>query len=140
MKDITDGIKLYFNETLGTRLLYESERSQYEQVVEPHLDNEQPSEIYGAEHLMRLFTEFGGLLSCMSTDQEDLSLLTGHLEDVLKYAYVQYMLRVVLKITQVSTLFLGILQKMKLVFLVMTVILHQRLVKTGLLFNTISIA
>ena len=84
--------------------------------------------------------EFGGLLSCMSTDQEDLSLLTGHLEDVLKYAYVQYMLRVVLKITQIFTLFLGILQKMKLVFLVMTVILHQRLVKTGLLFNTISIA
>ena len=57
LSEIIAGITLYFDKALGNNLLYRFERAQY---VEQKRENpDKPmSEIYGAEHLLRLFGEF----------------------------------------------------------------------------------
>jgi mortality factor 4-like protein 1 len=56
LSEIIAGITLYFDKALGNNLLYRFERAQY---VEQKRENpDKPmSEIYGAEHLLRLFGE-----------------------------------------------------------------------------------
>jgi len=57
LSEIIAGITLYFDKALGNNLLYRFERAQY---VEQKRENpDKPmSEIYGAEHLLRLFGEY----------------------------------------------------------------------------------
>lgn len=57
LSEIIAGITLYFDKALGNNLLYRFERAQY---VEQKRENpDKPmSEMYGAEHLLRLFGEF----------------------------------------------------------------------------------
>jgi mortality factor 4-like protein 1 len=50
----TLGVKHLFDEDLGSHLLYRLERTQYKNVLKKNPDAK-PSNIYGAEHLMRLF-------------------------------------------------------------------------------------
>ena len=52
--EVIAGLKLYFDRSLGTILLYRFERQQYMEARKEHPGKE-PSEIYGAEHLLRLF-------------------------------------------------------------------------------------
>jgi hypothetical protein len=50
---VIDGLRDFFNAGLGTHLLYRFERVQYrEQLDEKDM---QPVNVYGAEHLLRLF-------------------------------------------------------------------------------------
>jgi mortality factor 4-like protein 1 len=57
LSEIIAGITLYFDKALGNNLLYRFERAQY--VEQRRAAGDKPmSEIYGAEHLLRLF---GGL-------------------------------------------------------------------------------
>ncbi|CAG8490375.1 7667_t:CDS:2 [Cetraspora pellucida] len=60
-EEIIMGVHFYFNRCLGTRLLYQLERHQYKEMREKfkHLDN---SQIYGAEHLLRLFGKWDSLI------------------------------------------------------------------------------
>ena len=53
-KHIVRGLVAYFNASLGTALLYPVERSQYNHLLAKH-PGKQPAELYGAEHLLRLF-------------------------------------------------------------------------------------
>ncbi|CAG8485335.1 15370_t:CDS:10 [Rhizophagus irregularis] len=55
--EVVQGIKIYFDKTLGNILLYADERQQYVNIRKQFLDKEN-SEIYGAEHLLRLFGSF----------------------------------------------------------------------------------
>ena len=52
--EVVKGLHFYFNKCIGTRLLYKKERKQYRitRLKYEHLDN---SQIFGAEHLLRLF-------------------------------------------------------------------------------------
>lgn len=52
--EVIAGLKLYFDRSLGTILLYRFERQQYLEIRKEHPGKE-PSDIYGAEHLLRLF-------------------------------------------------------------------------------------
>lgn len=52
MGEIMKGLRCYFVKALPVMLLYNSERQQYEETVADDVD---PSTIYGAEHLLRLF-------------------------------------------------------------------------------------
>lgn len=54
------GIVLYFDKALGNNLLYRFERAQYVDIRRKTAEARPMSEIYGAEHLLRLF---GQLLS-----------------------------------------------------------------------------
>ena len=52
--EVISGLKLYFDRTLGNLLLYRFERQQLLDIKKDYPDKE-ASEIYGAEHLLRLF-------------------------------------------------------------------------------------
>ena len=57
LDELTAGLKLYFVKALGTRLLYRFEREQYAEAKIKYADKEM-SDIYGAEHLARMFGKF----------------------------------------------------------------------------------
>lgn len=57
LSEIIAGITLYFDKALGNNLLYRFERAQY--VEQKRAAGDRPmSEVYGAEHLLRLFGEW----------------------------------------------------------------------------------
>ncbi|KAG5460973.1 MAG: MRG-domain-containing protein [Olpidium bornovanus] len=61
LNEVLDGLKLYFDTALGNILLYRFERQQY---LDARREDEGKtmSEIYGAEHLLRLFGELSVVL------------------------------------------------------------------------------
>jgi hypothetical protein len=56
LSEIIAGVTLYFDKALGNNLLYRFERAQYVEQKRENPDKPR-SEIYGAEHLLRLFGE-----------------------------------------------------------------------------------
>ena len=56
-EEVISGIKVYFDRCLGNILLYRFERQQYVDIRRSN-DGKEMSEIYGAEHLLRLFGTF----------------------------------------------------------------------------------
>lgn len=76
------GLKLYFNRSLGSILLYQLERKQYASLLEKADD---PSEVYGSEHLLRLLVSLPGLIAQTGMDQQAVAVLKEFLEDFLKY-------------------------------------------------------
>ena len=57
LEEIVQGLRAYFDKALGTILLYRFERQQYLDVLK-EWPGKAPSEIYGAEHLLRLCGEY----------------------------------------------------------------------------------
>lgn len=82
--EVMSGIKLYFDRALGNILLYRFERQQYLAIKKKYPDRPL-SEIYGPEHLLRLFVSFPALIAQTNMDQQSISVLREHLEDCLKY-------------------------------------------------------
>ena len=54
LNEVVEGIRVYFNKALGNVLLYRFERPQYSE-LKKKLAEKDMSEIYGPEHLLRLF-------------------------------------------------------------------------------------
>jgi mortality factor 4-like protein 1 len=52
--EVIDGIQKYFDAALGSLLLYRFERIQYAEAIKTFA-GKRMSEVYGAEHLLRLF-------------------------------------------------------------------------------------
>ncbi|KAI8320608.1 MRG-domain-containing protein [Martensiomyces pterosporus] len=84
--EIIDGLKIYFDKALGNILLYRFERYQYQQIREKFPERV-PSEIYGPEHLLRLFVQLPGLIAHTNMDEDAVLLLKEHLGDILKYMH-----------------------------------------------------
>lgn len=82
--EVISGIKLYFDKSLGNILLYRFERQQYLDVRREHPDVPM-SELYGAEHLLRLFISLPGLVAQTNMDHQSVNVLREHLEVFLKY-------------------------------------------------------
>ncbi|CAG8832203.1 39158_t:CDS:10, partial [Gigaspora margarita] len=82
--EVAHGIQVYFEKTLGNILLYGYERQQYVDVRKQFLEKEN-AEIYGAEHLLRLFVELPRLLVHTHMDQTTTETLEEHLADFLKF-------------------------------------------------------
>lgn len=81
-KAVCDGLRQYFNRALGLVLLYRFERPQYEQVVEKKQD---VCDVYGAEHLLRLFIKLPSLLVHTALEKQELAVLQGKFSDFLKW-------------------------------------------------------
>ncbi|CAG8526646.1 3009_t:CDS:2 [Acaulospora morrowiae] len=83
-EEVLKGVLFYFNKCIGTRLLYQLERPQYRE-VRHKLDHYENSQIFGAEHLLRLFVAFPQLVSSTNLGQETLNVLKDHLTDLINY-------------------------------------------------------
>ncbi|KAI7867775.1 MRG-domain-containing protein [Spinellus fusiger] len=83
LEETLQGIKLYFNKTLSS-LFYHCEKRQYEEILKEFPDKE-PSDVYGAEHLLRLFVEIPSLLSQSYVDSETLVQIKEVLMDLQSF-------------------------------------------------------
>ncbi|KAJ2759329.1 Esa1p-associated factor, partial [Coemansia sp. BCRC 34490] len=84
--EIVDGLRIYFDKALGNILLYRFERYQYKQMREKYPDK-QASEIYGPEHLLRLFVQLPNMVAHTSMDDDAVQLIKENMADILKYMH-----------------------------------------------------
>lgn len=99
-EEVISGLHIYFDRCLGNILLYRFERQQYVDIRRSN-DGKEMSEIYGAEHLLRLFGDshscsryqhvanqrvvsLPGLIAHTSMDQQSVQTLKEHIEGMLK--------------------------------------------------------
>jgi hypothetical protein len=64
---MVDGLKMYFDKALPTILLYRFERQQFAEWQQRH-PGMRHSDVYGAEHLLRLFGKFALFDATTHTD------------------------------------------------------------------------
>ena len=82
--EVSDGMRTFFNQALPTILLYKYERRQLKELKESH--KETPLvDLYGAEHLLRLFVKLPELLAHCKMQREHLTVLVAKLMELLKY-------------------------------------------------------
>ena len=79
-----NGLEIYFNRCLSLMLLYKVERLQYLELRKEH-DNFAAADLYGVEHLLRLFALLPGLLAQTTMDGPSLSTLISQSVDFLDY-------------------------------------------------------
>ncbi|KAL1601016.1 Esa1p-associated factor [Nothophoma quercina] len=85
LEEVIQGLKEYFNKSLGRLLLYRFEREQFYdisiQVEQPTNDlaGKTMSEIYGGEHLLRLFVSMPELIAQTNMDVQAISRLREEL-------------------------------------------------------------
>jgi mortality factor 4-like protein 1 len=84
VKDILDGFCMYFDLALPRVLLYRWERDQYNRMKEAY-PNMRACELYGCEHLLRIYTRLPRLLSGVFMDPAEFDPIIAQLMDVLKY-------------------------------------------------------
>jgi len=100
-EEVISGLQIYFDRCLGNILLYRFERQQYVDIRRSN-EGKDMSEIYGAEHLLRLFggsrstsirywhlanqriVSLPGLIAHTSMDQQSVQTLKEHIEGMLK--------------------------------------------------------
>ena len=82
--EILSGLKLYFDRCLGNILLYRFERQQYLEIKKAN-PTKSMSELYGAEHLLRLFVSLPGLIAQTNMDQQSIGYLKDSLEEFLTF-------------------------------------------------------
>ncbi|KAL5514060.1 hypothetical protein ACEPAG_2821 [Sanghuangporus baumii] len=93
LPSITAGLRLYFDRALGSRLLYRFERPQYlnqrhKYVTGSHVmvgSQKEMSEIYGAEHLLRMISILPAMVSSSKMDPDSVNILTDYVHWLLKY-------------------------------------------------------
>lgn len=85
LREVLAGVKLYFDRALGSMLLYRYERQQYFEQRQAAKGEFVPSDVYGAEHLLRLFVSFPGLIAQTSMELQAVQTLRRHLERLLKF-------------------------------------------------------
>jgi len=81
---VTEGLSVYFDRALPTILLYRAEREQFEH-VKTRLAGKRFCEVYGVEHLLRLFVRLPQLLAHADIGEADLALLLQRMQDVFKF-------------------------------------------------------
>ncbi|KAG1447992.1 hypothetical protein G6F46_008952 [Rhizopus delemar] len=88
LEEVLHGIRIYFNKALGTMLLYRFERHQYAEIIRKNPKAE-PVDIYGAEHLLRLFVQMPSLIAHTTMDTDAVQVLTDYLTDILRFMQKQ---------------------------------------------------
>lgn len=80
--EVLEGVKLYFRSTLGSQLLYAQERTQYSNVKDKGID---VTEVYGVEHLLRLFVKLPSYVEETGIEEQTMATLQTKLNDLLKF-------------------------------------------------------
>mmetsp|Transcript_61460 Transcript_61460/g.84466 ORF Transcript_61460/g.84466 Transcript_61460/m.84466 type:complete len:407 (-) Transcript_61460:466-1686(-) len=82
--ELLDGLKIYFDKALGYFLLYPAEHAQYD-LITRKFPGEPASKIYGAEHLLRLFTKLPDILGRVRLAAVEESQLQASFGEFLKF-------------------------------------------------------
>ncbi|XP_003510346.2 mortality factor 4-like protein 2 [Cricetulus griseus] len=82
--ELVYGIREYFNKMLGTQLLCQFEKPQYDEILLAYPDIPM-SQIYGAPHLLRLFVNFGTALAHSSLNTHSLMSVSSYMHSFLNY-------------------------------------------------------
>ncbi|KAF2839617.1 MRG-domain-containing protein [Patellaria atrata CBS 101060] len=88
LEEVIEGLKDYFDRALGRMLLYRFEREQfaeiYRQMENPTgpLAGKKASDIYGGEHLLRLFTSMPELIAATNMDKQSVIRLREELSRI----------------------------------------------------------
>ncbi|CAI5731270.1 unnamed protein product [Hyaloperonospora brassicae] len=82
---IMEGVQSYFDRAVSSLLLYRIERRQYQELRQKQPDDVPLSQIYGAEHLIRLFVRLPILLANSSASPRELVQIQARLNDFLKF-------------------------------------------------------
>ncbi|KAG7530765.1 hypothetical protein FFLO_04807 [Filobasidium floriforme] len=85
LEEIMAGLVVYFDKCLGNNLLYRFERAQYVNMRKETKEEKAMSEIYGAEHLLRLFVNLPSFIAHTNMDTESINLLRDHLAEFMKW-------------------------------------------------------
>jgi len=90
VKEVVDGLKVYFDRALGRTLLYRFERPQYEEMLTKLKEEKQDkdihmSEIYGAEHLLRLIVRLPSLFQHTTMDESQVFILQKQISEFIKF-------------------------------------------------------
>eukprot|EP00850_Spirogloea_muscicola_P011103 SM000067S20380 [mRNA] locus=s67:657277:660025:- [translate_table: standard] len=83
LKEVVTGLRVYFDKSLPVILLYKEEREQYAE-IHAEASETQPSDVYGAEHLLRLFVKLPELLTYVNLEDAAMAHLLDRLSDFLK--------------------------------------------------------
>ena len=83
--EVCAGLRAYFDRALRAVLLYKQERAQAERVLDAGGANLAPSEVYGAEHLLRLFVKLPDLLPVGDMDTDAAKALQLRLTEFLRW-------------------------------------------------------
>lgn len=81
--EISSGLRAYFDRSLRAVLLYAQERTQADVLLTD--DARLPSDVYGAEHLLRLFVKLPTLVPLKDMDADATHLLHVRLQDFLRW-------------------------------------------------------
>lgn len=82
--EVCTGINEYFDVMIGSQLLYKFERTQYSDILKEHSDK-RLCEIYGCEHLLRLFVKLGTFLSYSCLDESSMEFVVTYIHDFLDF-------------------------------------------------------
>jgi len=82
--EVCSGINEYFNVMLGSQLLYKFERTQYSDLLKEY-PQKLSCDIYGCEHLLRLFVKLSNVLTYSCLDQASMEFVIIHIHEFLDY-------------------------------------------------------
>ncbi|EPS45020.1 hypothetical protein H072_979 [Dactylellina haptotyla CBS 200.50] len=83
-EEILSGLRSYFDKCLGTMLLYRFERDQYNEIKKQHPDTD-ICDLYGTEHLLRLFVTMPELIAHTNMDSQAVNSLREHLDEIMMF-------------------------------------------------------
>ncbi|KAK7025693.1 MRG domain-containing protein, partial [Favolaschia claudopus] len=88
---VVDGVLVYFNRYLWPILLYSCEREQYIRVRQEYVigcdvaEEQKMSQVYGAEHLLRLINHLPRLVSYSTLDSESTNIIEDYANRLLSW-------------------------------------------------------
>ncbi|VEU22992.1 DEKNAAC104085 [Brettanomyces naardenensis] len=84
--EIIESVKIYFNQSLGSLLLYRYEREQYKETMKKY-DRLEFADLYGAVFLLRLFSILPNIMIQSNMDLQSLQLVKQFIEEFYTWFY-----------------------------------------------------